>query len=190
MTAAQCTVNTVKAIWCDKYRCNGDCEAKSHKPSDCVHMPEFLPQLQVKKWKIPVVIFEVLFFDLAQGRMNRAPIETLTHSCRFASLDCKPLHTRYTYSNSHQCINLMACKASSGLFRSLIVFAVVLIWNRKRPELALQTIGEMVFLSPSPSFLFLSLLSGCILFSCWIWWCPVKILLEFWFIPMLIIGWK
>ena len=39
-----------------------------------------------------VVIYEGLYFDLAQGQMNGAPNETRTHSCRFASLTCKPLH--------------------------------------------------------------------------------------------------
>ena len=35
-----------------------------------------------------VVIYEGLYFDLAQGQMNGAPNETRTHSCRFASLTC------------------------------------------------------------------------------------------------------
>ena len=39
-----------------------------------------------------VVIYEGLYFDLTQGQMNGAPNETRTHSCRFASLTCKPLH--------------------------------------------------------------------------------------------------
>ena len=34
------------------------------------------------------VIYEALCFDAAQGRMNRAPNETRTHSCRFASQAC------------------------------------------------------------------------------------------------------
>ena len=38
--------------------------------------------------KHPVVIYEGLYFDLAQGQMNGAPNETRTHSCRFASLTC------------------------------------------------------------------------------------------------------
>ena len=33
-----------------------------------------------------VVIYEGLYFDLAQGQMNGAPNEIRTHSCRFASL--------------------------------------------------------------------------------------------------------
>ena len=33
-----------------------------------------------------LVIYEGLYFDLAQGQMNGAPNETRTHSCRFASL--------------------------------------------------------------------------------------------------------
>ena len=73
-------------------------------------------------------------------------------------------------------------------------FIFVLIWNRKRPELALHAIRLVHrwngLIPPSLSFLFLSFLSGCILFSCWIWWSPVKILLEFWFISMLLTGWK
>ena len=35
-----------------------------------------------------IVIYEGLYFDLAQGQMNGAPNETWTHSCRFASLTC------------------------------------------------------------------------------------------------------
>ena len=34
------------------------------------------------------VIYEGLYFDLAQGQVNGAPNETRTHSCRFASLTC------------------------------------------------------------------------------------------------------
>ena len=37
-------------------------------------------------WK--EVIYKALCFDVAQGRMNGAPNETRTHSCRFASLAC------------------------------------------------------------------------------------------------------
>ena len=35
-----------------------------------------------------ILIYKALCFDMAQGRMNGAPIETRTHSCRFASLAC------------------------------------------------------------------------------------------------------
>ena len=35
-----------------------------------------------------IVIYKALSFDVAQGRMNGAPNETRTHSCRFASLAC------------------------------------------------------------------------------------------------------
>ena len=35
-----------------------------------------------------IVIYEVLSFDVAQGRMNGAPNETRTHLCRFASQAC------------------------------------------------------------------------------------------------------
>ena len=35
-----------------------------------------------------IVIYEGLYFNLAQGQMNGAPNETRTHSCRFASLTC------------------------------------------------------------------------------------------------------
>ena len=41
-----------------------------------------------KSKKNGVVIYEDLYFDLAQGQMNEAPNETRTHSCRFASLTC------------------------------------------------------------------------------------------------------
>ena len=37
---------------------------------------------------IDIVIYKALCFDVAQGRMNGAPNETRTHSCRFASLVC------------------------------------------------------------------------------------------------------
>ena len=37
---------------------------------------------------VGIVIYEALCFDTAQGRMNGAPKETRTHSCRFASLTC------------------------------------------------------------------------------------------------------
>ena len=35
-----------------------------------------------------LVIYEALYFDVAQGRLNGAPNETRTHSCRFASQAC------------------------------------------------------------------------------------------------------
>ena len=35
-----------------------------------------------------IVIYEALCFDVALGRMNGAPNETRTHSCRFASQAC------------------------------------------------------------------------------------------------------
>ena len=35
-----------------------------------------------------IVIYEALCFNVAQGRMNGAPNETRTHSCRFASQAC------------------------------------------------------------------------------------------------------
>ena len=35
-----------------------------------------------------VVIYEAFCVDATQGRMNGAPNEIRTHSCRFASLDC------------------------------------------------------------------------------------------------------
>ena len=35
-----------------------------------------------------IVIYKALCFDVAQGRMNWAPNETRTHSCRLASLAC------------------------------------------------------------------------------------------------------
>ena len=40
------------------------------------------------KNSLGVVIYKALCFDVAQGRMNGAPNETRTHSCRFASLAC------------------------------------------------------------------------------------------------------
>ena len=44
--------------------------------------------LNYSKHAVGVVIYEALCFDVAQGRMNGAPNETRTHSCRFASLAC------------------------------------------------------------------------------------------------------
>ena len=35
-----------------------------------------------------IVIYKALCFDVAQGRINGAPNETRTHSCRLASLAC------------------------------------------------------------------------------------------------------
>ena len=37
---------------------------------------------------ITLVIYKALCFDEAQGRMNGAPNETRTHSCRFAHSAC------------------------------------------------------------------------------------------------------
>ena len=37
---------------------------------------------------VNLVIYKALCFNVAQGRMNGAPNETRTHSCRFASLAC------------------------------------------------------------------------------------------------------
>ena len=42
--------------------------------------------------QIKAVIYEALYFDMAQSRMKWAPNETRTHSCRFASLPFYPLH--------------------------------------------------------------------------------------------------
>ena len=39
-----------------------------------------------------VVIYLAFCLDLAQGHMKGIPNETRTHSCRFASRDCLPLH--------------------------------------------------------------------------------------------------
>ena len=39
-----------------------------------------------------IVIYKALCFDVAQGRMNWTPNENQTHSCRFASQACWPLH--------------------------------------------------------------------------------------------------
>ena len=51
----------------------------------------------LNKWNKPnlsiylsiyIVIYKALCFDVAQGRMNGAPNETQTLSCRFSSLAC------------------------------------------------------------------------------------------------------
>ena len=52
----------------------------------------FEEQLFVVWEKENVVIYEALCFDVAKSRINGAPNETQIHSCRFASLACKPLH--------------------------------------------------------------------------------------------------
>ena len=47
-----------------------------------------LQNLLVAQSTQAVVIYEDLYFDLAQGQMKGAPNETRTHSCRFASPTC------------------------------------------------------------------------------------------------------
>ena len=44
------------------------------------------------KPEMRLVIYKALCFDVAQGRMNGSPNEARTHSCRFVSLACQPLH--------------------------------------------------------------------------------------------------
>ena len=39
-------------------------------------------------FQFDIVIYEALCFDEAQGRMNGAPSETQTHSCRRTSEPC------------------------------------------------------------------------------------------------------
>ena len=52
----------------------------------------YLPRLELLRSRYThhklLVIYKALCFDVAQGRMNGAPNETRTHSCRFASLVC------------------------------------------------------------------------------------------------------
>ena len=43
---------------------------------------------QIEDMEFLIVIYKALCFDVAQGRMNGAPNETRTHSCRFARLSC------------------------------------------------------------------------------------------------------
>ena len=53
------------------------------------HTEELWYNETVSLWMtIYLVIYKTRCFDVAQGRMNRAPNETRTHSCRFASLAC------------------------------------------------------------------------------------------------------
>ena len=54
-----------------------------------LHSKEIMPNIlsRYADW-IHIVIYKALCFDVAQGRMNGAPNETRTHSCRFASLVC------------------------------------------------------------------------------------------------------
>ena len=51
-----------------------------------------ISELKCKIYQSPsgigYVIYKALCFDVAQGRMNGAPNETRTHSCRSASLAC------------------------------------------------------------------------------------------------------
>ena len=42
-----------------------------------------------EEWDVKyIVIYKALCFDVAQGRMNGAPNETRTHSCRLSSQAC------------------------------------------------------------------------------------------------------
>ena len=41
---------------------------------------------------VVVIIYKTSCLDVAQSRMNRTPNETRTHSLRFASSACEPLH--------------------------------------------------------------------------------------------------
>ena len=53
------------------------------------------------------VIYKALCFDVAQGRINGAPNETRTHSCRFASLACPlsiPQSSRFTGALPSDCL--------------------------------------------------------------------------------------
>ena len=43
-----------------------------------------------------IVIYKALCFDVAQGRLNGTPIETRTHSCRFASQAFYPRCPRFS----------------------------------------------------------------------------------------------
>ena len=67
--------------------------------NDTFNIPTLLAAPEIRRSKrkrkesdLIIVIYEALCFDVAQGRMNGAPNETRTHSCRFASLACLPLH--------------------------------------------------------------------------------------------------
>ena len=57
---------------------------KFNDESWILNYPNFI--LTLIYWLL--VIYKALCFDVAQGRMNRAPNETRTHSCRFASQAC------------------------------------------------------------------------------------------------------
>ena len=48
----------------------------------------FLVKYENTEEMMVYVIYKALCFDVAQGRMNGAPNETRTHSCRSASLAC------------------------------------------------------------------------------------------------------
>ena len=45
-------------------------------------------QINLSLINLDYVIYKALCFDVAQGRMNGAPNESRTHSCRSASLAC------------------------------------------------------------------------------------------------------
>ena len=60
----------------------------------------YITVANLKKLPIYIVIYQALCFDVAQGRMNGAPNETRTHSCRFASLAATHLYLhafKFTY---------------------------------------------------------------------------------------------
>ena len=71
--------------------------------------------------KTHIVIYKALCFDVAQGRMNGAPNETRTHSCRFASLACYPLHHHKTH------------KPNKGIISSLVVLCYKNLKTFKNP---------------------------------------------------------
>ena len=67
-----------------------------------------------------IVIYEALCFHVAQGRMNEAPNETRTHSCRFAN--------HYTTRGAHIYTYIWVC--TSMHFRIFTQISVVCWWER------------------------------------------------------------
>ena len=73
-------------LWCSRF-----CLQRVHQfletTNDIVSI-QYLICVKVLKFYIKVLIYQAFCLDVAQGRMNGAPNENRTHSCRFASLPC------------------------------------------------------------------------------------------------------
>ena len=64
MVAAQCSLNTVRAIRHGLENFDGDYEAVARRRSDCVHTAKFLENLQKKVWEDPGIGIRALSHEL------------------------------------------------------------------------------------------------------------------------------